>query len=110
MVSIEEVHTIALGLPEVTEADHHGMASFRLRGKVLATLPDDAHLRVMVDEGEIRAAVAEYPSVCQEYWRGRRLACVVVSLGDAPAGLVGELLTSAWLRRAPGALADRLPR
>ena len=37
------------------------MGSFRVRGKIFATVPDDTHLRVMVDEIEIRAAVAANP-------------------------------------------------
>jgi hypothetical protein len=45
--------------PGVTEEDHHGIASFRVGGKIFATVPDVDHIRVMVDEDEIRAAVAE---------------------------------------------------
>ena len=51
------------------------MASFRVRGKIFATVPDDTHLRVMVDEMEIRAAVAANPDACQELYWGKRLAC-----------------------------------
>jgi hypothetical protein len=91
----------ALTLPEATQQDHHGIASFRVRGRIFATVPDDEHLRVMVDEGEIRAAVAEDPAAFAEFWWGSRLACLVVDLRVAPGDQVRELLTEAWLRKAP---------
>ena len=56
--------SLALGLPEVTEQDHHGIASFRVGGKIFATIPDVDHMRVMLDENEIRAAVAEDRDAC----------------------------------------------
>ena len=99
---------LALALPGVTEEDHHGIAWFRVGGKIFATVPDAAHIRVMVDESEIRAAVAENPDVCQEFYWGKRLACVVVLVRPARVGLLRELLTEAWLRKAPHTLAKQL--
>lgn len=84
------------------------MASFRIRGKIFATLPDDHHIRVMVNETEIHAAVAEYPTVCEEFYWGKRLACLVVTLAKAPTSLLQELLTEAWLSKAPKAVARQL--
>lgn len=105
MSGIAEARRLALALPETIEADHHGIASFRVCGKIFATLPDDEHIRIMVDEAEIRAAVAEHPTVCAELDGGKRLACVVVTLTQASPGLLRELLTEAWLRKAPKTLA-----
>ena len=59
MTTLAQARKIALALPEATEEAHHELTSFRVRGKIFATVPDDTHLRVMVDEMEIRAAVAE---------------------------------------------------
>jgi hypothetical protein len=94
----------ALTLPEAVEQDHHGLPSYRVRGRIFATMPDDEHLRVMVDEGEIRAAVAENPGAFAEFWWGSRLACVVVDLRVAPPDHLRELLTEAWRRKAPRTL------
>ena len=102
------VRETALGLPEAVEQDHHGFPSFRVRGKIFATLRDPQHLNVMVDEEGIRAAVAENPSVCEEVWWGRRLAAVRVDLSRAENDLVTELLTDAWLGKAPRRLHPRL--
>jgi len=103
------VRNAALSLPEAVEQDHHGIPSFRVRGKIFATLPDPDHVNAMVAEEEIRAAVAENPSVCQEVWWGRRLAAVRVDLGGAEASLVSELLIDAWLHKAPRSLHPGLP-
>lgn len=100
-----EARQLALALPEATEQDHHGMASFRVRGKIFATVPNDGHPRVMVEEAEICAAVAEYSTICTESYWGKRLACVVITLAAAPPELLRELLAEAWLRKAPKALA-----
>lgn len=109
MTTLARARSIALGLPEATEQDHHGIPSFRVRDKVFATVPDDTHLRVMVDEVEIRAAVADNPVACQPFYWGKRLACVVVHLPRAKAVLVEELLTDAWALKAPKKLLDQLP-
>ena len=104
MLRHPEVRELALSLPEAVERDHHGMACYRVRGKIFATVPDDEHLRIMVDEGEIRACVAEDPAAFAEFWWGSRLACVVVDLSRAQPDQVGELLADAWRRKAPRAL------
>jgi hypothetical protein len=101
-------HAFALSLPEAVEQDHHGIASFRVRGRIFATVPDDDHLRIMVDEGEIRASVADDPAAFAEFWWGKRLSCVVVDLRRAPDDQVRELLTEAWRRRAPKRLVRAL--
>lgn len=110
MLTISKVREMALALPETTEQDHHGMESFRVRGKIFATVPDDHHLRIMLgDEDAIREAVAENPGFCQPFYWGRRLACVLVDLGAADAGVVEELLGDAWLGKAPKSVS-RDPR
>ena len=108
MTTERRVRGLALALPSATEADHHGMSSFRVGGKIFATIPDAEHIRIMVDEAEIRAAVAENPGICALGYWGKRLSCVVVTLRPATVALLRELLTEAWLRKAPGALAAEL--
>ena len=95
----DAVRRLALALPEVVERDHHGFPSFRAgpRGRIIATLPSDGILRVMLDEGAIREAVAEWPW-CREGWWGTKLATVEVELADADADVVAELLAEAHAR------------
>jgi len=87
-MDLAEVAQLALGLPEAVEQDHHGMRSFRIDGKIFATLPDEQHVRIMLDQEDILAAVAEEPHACTEGWWGKRLACVVVEIQQAPRPLV----------------------
>lgn len=108
MTTLEAARELALSLPEVSEEDHHGMDSWRVRGKIFATVPDQDHIRVMVEEPEVHAAVEENPSCCEPFYWGSRLACVVVSLPRAEAGLVRELLVEAWCRKAPKRLVQDL--
>jgi hypothetical protein len=100
-----DVRTIALGLPETTEQPHFDMASFRVRGKIFATLPDAEHLHAMLSEEDIHAAVGEHPDVCEEKWWGKRLAAVRVDLPATDPALLSELLTDAWRHKAPRTLA-----
>ena len=106
-MSDDRVRRLAMALPEVTEQDHHGMVSFRVAGKIFATVPDPEHVRIMVDEPEILSAVAEHPGVCEPLRWGRRLAGVEVNSDQAGPELLRELLVQAWRRKAPGRLADR---
>jgi hypothetical protein len=106
VITLEDARRFALGLPEATEQDHHGMGSFRVRGKIFATVPDNTHIRVMVDEDEIRNVAAANPHSCEEFYWGARLAALVVNLRRVRKVLVEELLTDAWLRKAPRKLAD----
>ena len=100
-----QLRDLVLSFPETTEQPHFGIPSYRVRGKIFATVPDDEHVRVRVDESEIRAAAAEHPASCAEFYWGNRLACVVVDLTRAPDDLLTELLTEAWLTKAPKTLA-----
>ncbi|MDQ1368923.1 MAG: hypothetical protein QOF20_1276, partial [Acidimicrobiaceae bacterium] len=52
MTTLDEARAVALALPEVATQDHHGIDSFRVRGKIFASVPDDDHIRVMVDEDD----------------------------------------------------------
>ena len=95
----DDVRRTVLELGDVTERDHHGFPSFRTgrRGRIFATLPTDDILRVMLDEGSIREAVAEWPW-CREGWWARSVATVEVVLADAEPGVVEELLADGRAR------------
>ena len=66
MVTLAAARRLALSFPEATEQDHHGMPSFRVDGKIFATVPDDRHLHVMLDEFLTHAAVGTDAKACQE--------------------------------------------
>jgi hypothetical protein len=106
--SIDDVRQFALSLPEVTEQDHHGMPSFRVRNRIFATVPDDGHVRVMAPEEEILGAVEQDPSACAPFYWGKRLACVVVTTAAADREQLHGLLEDAYLHKAPRALREQI--
>jgi hypothetical protein len=101
MVSREQARSLALALPEAVEQDHHGRPSFRVVNKIFATLWDEGHMNVMLDEGGIRTAIHSDPEAFEEVWWGKRLAAVRVDLRRVEAETLRELLEEAWERRAP---------
>lgn len=99
---LEEVRAFALALPEVTEEPHFEKASFRVRGKIFATVPQGgAYLHVFVDEWAVQSCVTEDPAAYEELTWGGRLAGLRINLGMAQAQPVLELVEEAWRRKAP---------
>jgi hypothetical protein len=95
LISNERARQLALALPDAVEQDHHGRPSFRVSGKIFATLWDERTMNVMLDHDGILTAVQARPDACAERWWGKRLAAVSVSLDDADAELLAELLADA---------------
>ncbi|MGO9753521.1 MAG: MmcQ/YjbR family DNA-binding protein [Solirubrobacteraceae bacterium] len=106
MVSRDQVRQLALALPEVIEQDHHGRPSFRVSGRIFATLWDQEHMNVMLDEAGIRTAAEARPGICEAFWWGKRLRAARVDLALADEQLIRELLADAWEQKAPKRLLD----
>ena len=110
MVTLAVARRVALSFPEVTEQDHHGMPSFRVQGKIFATVPDQYHLHVMLDAFVTYAAVATDPVAYAELWWGKRLSGVRITLAHAKRAMLADFLEEAWWRRAPRRLRDTYKR
>jgi hypothetical protein len=96
------VRRVALSLPGSAEAPHHEMTSFRVAGKIFATMPPDGgRLHVFLDEDEVGAYCAEFPGAVEELWWGTRLSGCKVILAQVNVELLREMLTESWRRRAP---------
>lgn len=109
-VTLDEIRELALSLPETTEAPHHEMSSFRVRGKIFVTVPPDGeHLHVLVDEDRARAAIGHDSGACEELWWGKKLCGVRVHLPAAESGMVLDLVEEAWRGKAPPGLL-KVPR
>jgi hypothetical protein len=100
MVTVNEARRLALSLPEAAEQDHHGRPSFRIRGRIFATLWDEDHMNVMLDEPGILTAVQSDPEACSEVWWGKRRAAVRVTLSAADRVQLIDLLTDAHEHKA----------
>jgi hypothetical protein len=100
MASIAMARALALALDGAEERDHHGRPSFRVGGRIFATLWDAGHMNVMVGEEGIRTYVARDGEV----WWGKRLAAVRVALECVGESELAELLADAWEHNAPARL------
>ena len=105
MITADDARRLALALPGAIEQGHHGQPSFRVGGRIFATLWDSDHMNVMVDEPGILTATQSNPDVCAEVWWGQRLAAVRVDLRTAKSELLAALLEDAWEQKAPERLA-----
>ncbi len=103
-MTAEEARALALSLPEAVEQDHHGRPSFRVDGKIFATLWSAGRMNVMVDEGGVRTAIDAAPDACEEVWWGKRLAAVGVELARVEHDFLRDLLEDAWEQKAPARL------
>lgn len=106
-MSLDEARGVALSLPEAVEQDHHGRASFRVGGKIFATLWSDDRMNLMLDEGGILTAVDCAPEACEQVWWGKRLAAVGVTLSRVDGDFLRNLVADAWEQKAPRRLLAR---
>ena len=102
------VRRLALSLPEAAEEPHHDMTSFRVRGKIFATVPpegDRVHIFIATDD--VAAYCAEFPGLVDELLWGAKVRGCRLHLAAASATLARELLVEAWRHRAPATLVAR---
>lgn len=104
-MKLAEARKYALSLPEANEEPHFNYNSFRIRGKIFATvLPDEEHLNIFVDEQRRGLALSMFPDAYESLWWGKKVVGITVDLSNADAADVEDLLHSAWERKAPKGL------
>jgi hypothetical protein len=104
LMRLDTARRFALSLPETTEEPHFDMSSFRVKGKIFATVPPDGkRLHVCVGADEVRALVEEEPAAFEVIVWGKREVSdwVRVHLPAAERAQVCELLEHAWRSKAP---------
>jgi hypothetical protein len=98
-----DIRRIALALPEAVEADHQGMPSFRVAGKIFCTLHQDRpRMMVKLDPEDQRNLAEAHPGVVEAapgYW-GRK-GSTFVAYERADAALIETLLGMAFANVAP---------
>ena len=105
---IEGVHAYAKALPEVTQQPHHQMDSYRVAGKIFATVPPGGtHLHLFVDELTRERACAMSPQAVEKLFWGAKVAGLRVQLAEATREVVEDLLLRAWYHKAPKHLASQ---
>lgn len=100
-MNMQRLRRFVFSMPNVTEAPHHDKSSFRVKGKIFATVPPgEQHLHVMLDEPIARSVLSSNDESLEELWWGKKLAGVRVELAAADDELVETLLEEAYRRRA----------
>jgi hypothetical protein len=100
-VNVREVRRLALALPEATEQPHFHLTSFRVKGKIFATVaPDGSFMNVFVDDALREIMVSVDPKAYETQWWGKS-GYLHVHVAAAKARDVKTLLRAAWERRAP---------
>lgn len=108
-MTIVQVRRCALSLPEATEEPHFHLSSFRVRGKIFATVPPDAdHIHVFVAGDARKDALAAEPDFLEELRWGKKVVGLRVLLTAAKPAAVAALLREAWKGKAPKRLAAAL--
>lgn len=108
-MKLDRVRALALALPAATEEPHHEATSFRVGGKIFATIPpeqDRVHIFVQGEDLEL-ALESESDFVEPLPW-GKKTVGVRVRFAKAGVRFVDDLLRRAWLARAPKSLAGEL--
>lgn len=105
-MTLSQIRAFALRLPDTTEAPHFDYSSFRVRGKIFVTVPPDGdRIHVFVDELTREHALAAHPGWTEPLHWGKHIVGIRVRLKDAEPGAVKLLVSAAWERKAPKALA-----
>jgi hypothetical protein len=102
-VGPDDIRRLALALPEAAEADHHGIPSFRVAGKIFCTLnPDHARMMVKLDLEDQHNLAEAHPGVIEAvpgYW-GRKGSTFIWYERTEPA-LIEMLLAISYANIAP---------
>jgi hypothetical protein len=109
-VKVAALRRLALSLPEASEAPHFQLTSFRVNGKIFATVaPDGSYLNVFVDDERREIMVGVDPKAYETLMWGKS-GYLHVHLEKAKARDVEALLRAAWERKAPKKLVARSDR
>jgi len=96
-MTLAELRAAALALGGAVEAPHFDYASFRVGGRIFATVPptgDRVHLFVAPERADGVAG-------CEPLWWGKKVVGVRADLHVAPAAELVRLLRESWVEKAP---------
>lgn len=109
MATCDMARKIALGLPGVAEKDHFGRPSFRVGGKIFATLWPKEKRAVLKLPADHQTILFEAQPETFSPARWGRIVWTTVELPRIDRRQLDGLLTAAWRTTAPRTAARRSP-
>jgi hypothetical protein len=104
-MKLAAVRKYAMSLPEVTEEPHFHFSSFRVRGKLLVTVPpEQTHIHVFVGDSEREPALALHREFIEKLCWAGKVRGLRISLDTAAPAVVKSLVRAAWEAKAPKSL------
>ena len=92
----------ALSLDGTTEEPHFKYSSFRVQGRIYATVPpEETHLHLFVSDEQREIALAVAPEFLEPLYWGKRVCGLRASLAQARPALIKQLLQQAWEHKTP---------
>ena len=105
MITSSQVRGLALALPEATEAPHFDRASFRVRGKIFATIAADGESGMLkLDLEQHEALLKADPDAFFSFGGWSRSGATGVHFARVGKALFRDLLQQAFRNVAPRAL------
>jgi hypothetical protein len=107
VISIASARRLALALPEAVEQDHHGRPSFRVRGRIFATLHvADKRMVVKLTPGDQALRLETQPEVFSAVPSWGHQGWTFVALDAIGAADLKATLDLAWRGVAPKRLVS----
>ncbi len=106
MLTCGDIRSIALALPEAEEQPHFDSTSFRVKGKIFATMGDAPRATLKLDPEDQHNLAEAHPGVVspvEGYWG--RSGWTVVQCADLQPETLSGLMRMAWVNVAPKRLA-----
>jgi hypothetical protein len=102
-MKVDAVRQFALSLPGATEEPHFHFSSFRIDGRIFATMPPGNDLlHVFAPEEDREVAIAANPEICEALHWGKRVVGVRIRLANASPSMVKDLLRVAYDSKSNG--------
>jgi hypothetical protein len=95
MATLAEVRQLALLDPDADETADRGRRSFRIDGRLFATMPDDRTLHIVLGEAHVLPMAEARPETYQPLYLDDWLVGLKVALNTAEAEQVAALLGTA---------------
>jgi hypothetical protein len=96
-MTADDIRTIIAKLEGTTEEPHHHLISFRIKGKIFATMPADAsYLNIFVPEPVREAMLGMHPDDYEKVWWGKQVMGLKALTDRADRRDVADLLATAY--------------